>query len=897
MKQLTLLLLCFLANSAFAQLQDLGTAIPHSSYHQFNPNPNNGGPNKFSSSPKHCGVDTLQYAYYKGFSGPDYPSLGISNGYSVGQYFDAPVDISISGVTFYAYGSFNTNDSVTVTVNLYAAGSDTLPSGSPIRTAQIVVDSSRNPISFDRIRKMVTFSSPYVADHPYIITLESSDSNIVGVVANSWSAGEGEGENIACATVGGTWYNCMNLNVGGTTLDCDFLIEPHVEYEIYADFTFDNCFTPGDSMQFINESSPVLTHRMYNRLFLNDLMGYSFGYRFGDNTSSFNEIDPKHVYYNAQNYQVSLITTSYRFTNYTSCRDTASYIVNFLPSEPNFKVDTPICSGNVANVDASSTGVVRWYSNFSDTNLIYQGNLYTTDTLYNNKLLFAGGENGECKSARSAIMVNVATSPDDPTVINDSICLNAKANLQAYSNAGTVMWWDDSIAGMPVYFGNVYQTDTLNASLTLYAQSNNRGCLSKNRIPVRANVNANNAPTAPLIPADTSVCLYDDPFYFKAVASGSNQVQWFAQASGGTPFLTSDSLLYSPDVEGVQSIYIQSFDGQCASSRIGFDVTIESFPEKVIGSRDTLCLGDTAFFDYSATPGKVRWYDDEFAGNLIYDSTVIALTGLTQTTVYYLEPYLGNCRDTVRHEVLIDIVPFGEITSKTEDEICSGQMANLSASADAGTILWSETPSMSPILSTGSSYQTVPLNSSKIYYLATLNYKCQSQSTPISAIVNQKPSAGFNYQVSTPGNFDFQANGSNLTYNWDMGDGNTRSSRSFKYTYTEDGVYTVTLITTNNEGCSDTSERTITVSGLASIASIEQFDILVYPNPASSSVNIYNSGAQTALSIIDVHGKLVDSQLLQPDMNIIDISGLNSGVYQLLLKRGDDHFVTRLVVQ
>ena len=877
-----LFILCFLPLLTQAQLVDLGIAIPHAG---INTSTSKNQLSKNASNPKQCGSDTLRYAYYKGFSGPNYPSLGVSNGFAVGQYFDAPVDVEISGVTFYAFGAFNTDDSVALTVNLFEAGADTLPSGNPIRSATVYIDSIQGTLLFSRIKNVVVFDSSYISNHPYIITVESSDSLLVALVANSWTAGEGERENIACATVGGTWYNCLNLNVGGTTLDCDFLIEPHVSYEVYADFTFDDCYNVNDSLQFTNLSSPIINHRMYNRLFLNELMNYSFDYRMGDFQYHFNVENPKHKYNSPNNYQVELHTSLYRYTNYDLCYDTAIKIINYKPFTPTFKADTPVCSGNITQIDASSNGAISWHSNFSTPDTIATGSTFVSDTLQTNLLVFAEARNNQCKSTRSAINVRVIKSPDNPIAVNDSICLNAKANLSAYSNVGSIDWWSDSTLGATLLAqGNVYQTDTLNTSLKVYAQANNQGCLSPERVAVIANVNASNAPNPPHIPNDTSICLHNQSVNFSAWSAASNTINWFNQASGGVAIHTGNNYSYTPDSSGMHTIYVEENDGQCASSRIGFLVTTYQFPEKNIGSKDTLCLGDTAFFDYSGSPGSVRWYDDATAGNLIYDGDVIALSGLTSSETFYLEPYFMQCADTVRHEVVIDIIPFGTLANIQSNDICPGEVAILSASTDYGEIIWSESADMDSIVHTGYIYNLGPLTSNKTFYLAAQNYLCRSDVDTIEAVVNPKPFAGFNYQVSTPGNINFTASASGVTYDWNLGDGNYASTKSFTHQYTHNNKFNVTLITTSNKDCKDTVTRVVTVTGLmTSVDDINSDHIVIYPNPNPAKFKLYTEYSSAQLRLYNYTGTLIYSQALHHGLNEVDVQNLNfqSGVYIL----------------
>ena len=207
---------------------------------------------KSAQTPKSCDEDTLEYGRYKGTA---YTGIGVFDGYSLGQYFDSPDTVEITGTTFYAWGLSSGNDTVELTVKLYKAGTDTLPTGSAIRTAKIKVDTTFGGGVLTAIRKSVVFDTSYKTNEPFIITIESSDSIRVAVVTNSYTAKDGAQENLSCGTVSGTWYNCLNLNINGTALDCDVLIEPHVKYKTFADFTVDDCFRVSDSVLFTNNIS------------------------------------------------------------------------------------------------------------------------------------------------------------------------------------------------------------------------------------------------------------------------------------------------------------------------------------------------------------------------------------------------------------------------------------------------------------------------------------------------------------------------------------------------------------------------------------------------------------------------------------------------------------------
>ena len=81
---------------------------------------------------------------------------------------------------------------------------------------------------------------------------------------------------------------------------------------------------------------------------------------------------------------------------------------------------------------------------------------------------------------------------------------------------------------------------------------------------------------------------------------------------------------------------------------------------------------------------------------------------------------------------------------------------------------------------------------------------------PITVL--NKPAANFTTTKTTickpPLTVNFtDASAGAVTYNWDFGDGNTSTVRNPVHTYTSTGNFTVTLIATNANGCSDTIQK------------------------------------------------------------------------------------------
>jgi hypothetical protein len=85
---------------------------------------------------------------------------------------------------------------------------------------------------------------------------------------------------------------------------------------------------------------------------------------------------------------------------------------------------------------------------------------------------------------------------------------------------------------------------------------------------------------------------------------------------------------------------------------------------------------------------------------------------------------------------------------------------------------------------------------------------------PIGSIV-APASAAESDTVSFTAAGSVDPNGSVVAYTWDFGDGSSGTGVSASHTYAQDGVFTVRLTITDNDGLTDTTAHTLTVSPAA----------------------------------------------------------------------------------
>ncbi|MCI1267146.1 MAG: PKD domain-containing protein [Saprospiraceae bacterium] len=121
---------------------------------------------------------------------------------------------------------------------------------------------------------------------------------------------------------------------------------------------------------------------------------------------------------------------------------------------------------------------------------------------------------------------------------------------------------------------------------------------------------------------------------------------------------------------------------------------------------------------------------------------------------------------------------------------------------------------------------------------------------------------------------------------WDFDDGITSSDTSPLHTYSKNGVYEVCLIVKNKNGA-DTLCRTLYIGVVSNSDPNKNMDFQLFPNPCTSvliiNVNDYLP-SKMLMTIYNLEGTEVLHKRLYQGSNVIDVEGLNSGVYVVQIK-------------
>ena len=857
----------------------------------------NAGPAKRSmQNPKSCATDTVEYPYNKASA---YLTVSVAKGRGLGQLYSCPKPLVVTGFTFYAFvlPIHKTAKKMELICRLYKAGADSLPSGLPLRSDTLSIDSTLMGGRLAFIEKHASFTS-ITLDSNYIVTVETNDDTLTaGVVTNNYQNRDGDRENLNCGSISGLWYSGRNLNVGGQAFDCDILLHPHVRYQFGTDFSIkNNCYNVNDSIRFTNAAPFNMSgSKMYNRYLSFNLAYFCHLWDVGNFSGSQYTVNRTVKYNVKQNYKVRLISTvyGYRGSMQFGCVDTTVKDLLFKPDIPTFSGAVNVCIGDTARFTALSadTGVVfEWLSSPTATVPFFTGKTYELHPVTQNDTFYLRANNRGCFSALRTITIKANAYPTALNVLNDSVCAGSKANLKATSNIGTVQWYTAANGGLPFFSGEVYQTGVLTDDTAFYVQAGNNGCIMSPRKAISAFVGSDFAPSAPVLTNDTVICLASTTSLVLNANAGSGlSIRWFNAASGGSSIQNGSTYTFTPSKREVRTFYADAYNGICGSTRVPVNITVEDFPAISGLVNDAACKGDSVRMRFTLPFGTASWYDAASGGNLLN-------TGITYTVApalssdFYVETSSSVCVNPQRTRITAIINEAPVVLKLWGDTICAKNSATLkSKTSGAGTMEWFDSDTSAAVLYSGNTFVTPVLNGSRKYYARAAYAGCYGPRTAVQPLVRPVPFSGFSFEVLTWQQVrvaPINAGGSSIK--WHFGDGTTSNNSSVTHRYQNTGSYQIRLVLTSPlTKCKDSTSVTVQIDASSLQGVYSESPLHLYPNPVTDRlyVELPEGHLFQMLQIYSIDGALVLHNNLEPGQRKqeLDVSALNNGMYMLVI--------------
>lgn len=770
----------------------------------------NTGPGTFPTASAACGPDTVYYPLAKATG---FQIIGISDSVNVGQMYEAPQSLTISGVSFYAWVDSATNQSVTLQIRLYQADVDTTPLGAPLRTATISVDSNFYGGSLPLLLKHVTFSTPLTTTNDYIVTIENNNSSIpVSIVTNDYTAIPPDGANewLGCVylpaplSTPSSWLNARNISIGGAPYNADLMVFPHVSYTLNAGIATPLTGCVGGTTAMTNTSSPILFSRFYNQLAFFGIPGNGSVWNYGDGSPIDSIIDGSHAYSTAGSYTVSLQDSIIGWT--TVCTETVTATATISTGASvgaNYGYST---AGLVASFSDNSTGSPNaWTWDFGDGNTSTSQNpshTYTSNGIYTVCLIATNncGADTTCQQvlvgppppASCDTLGNITGTPTlygSPATfgwVNGHNVFGDSAKAEDFSGLGTfsfeeALYW---------FAFKRSSTPTTSQILARVWDSNGPGGTPGTVLRTQP-VTYNNIDTT--AGALTSVTfsppiVTNNDFYvgFEMIYGPGDTVALVSNQNGQTIPGTA----WEKDSSGVWGSIDTSW---------GLDISLAIWVvQRVAAGFSSSTAGLTANFT-DASEGAIAWLWDFGDGNTSTQQNPTHTYAVAGTYTVCQVAFNGTCNDTVCQTVTVSA---GCPTPTAAFNFTGTPTVNFtntsSTTGSSVTYAWdfgdgNSSNAMNPT----HTYASAGTYTVCLGVLDSCGVDSVCQTVTISCV---PPVAAYTAStVNTTASFTDGSTGSPTSWIWSFGDGFTSSAQNPTHTYATPGNYNVCLLVTN--GC------------------------------------------------------------------------------------------------
>jgi gliding motility-associated-like protein len=482
----------------------------------------------------------------------------------------------------------------------------------------------------------------------------------------------------------------------------------------------------------------------------------------------------------------------------------------------------------------------------------------------NQGVYYAYYKSNGCKSTLDSLTLTVNLKPPFNSPFSDtSICGTGSIVLDAGSSPDVTFRWSDNSTG---------STITVTEQGTYWVEiKNSNNCVNSDTVEI----GGGEIPSTPTVEGDSTLCTGDT-----LVLTISNAQSGATYVWNGPTGTINTATLNLPNAEAGTYEVFANLDGCYSADTASFQVSLDSIPNVDVGADTLICGGQTVIlvansssnvtFSWSnnttestlsvTTPGTYWVEVRNNAGCVASDSAVVGDSGSPVT------PVVEGDRDLCIGESLILSVtntqsgvsyvwngPSGTINSSTLNlplpgpgtyevfallngcysfdttslQISINQYPDFNLGSDTvicgvnSTQLNGPDGYMTYVWSNGDTTQQTTLVAGQNTLTVTSLAGCVGSDTIILSIGN--PVAAFSSSpesgalLGTPVNYTDQSLGAPILWNWSFGDNQGASNQNVSHAFQSEGTKTVTLIITDQAGCTDTTSKVIEISNSVAV--------------------------------------------------------------------------------
>ncbi len=555
-------------------------------------------------------------------------------------------------------------------------------------------------------------------------------------------------------------------------------------------------------------STPTTCTPPVNINFLNTSTGIgalTYNWNFGDGSTS-TQVNPSYNYATSGSYTVQLIVT-----NSSGCKDTLirPNAVTIGATNTKFNAPDTACAGaNIVFNNTSTPVPVSAFWNFGDgttSTAISPTKAFLLPGSYQVKLV---NIYGVCKDSITKTIV-ITTFPTVNFLTADTVACNAPFTVNfTNTSVGAVSYsWTFGDGGTSTQANPTHTYTTAGIYNVRLISTNIYGCSNsitkqsyiKIILPIAS---INNLPQLGCAPFDWT--------FSSAVTSSEPVTGYFWDfGDGSTSALENPTHTYGPGNYNI-TLIITTASGCTDTVKVNSGIKVGVKPVTGFSAtpRDVCAHLDVNFTDLS-TGNIDQWLWDFGDGG---NSTVQNPIHIYEDTGFFhvqLIVWNNGCPDTLKIDNYIHVKP--PIAKFTVATTCSDPLNRIFTDQSIGADQWdwdfgdgttSNIPSPVHMYAASGIYivnLTVLNFSTGCTYTTTKSVRVIAETVDFSAsdtVICRNNTVSFNSIVSNPANLSF--------YQWSFGDGTTATGQNATHTYTVSGIYDISLITIDWNGCRDT---------------------------------------------------------------------------------------------
>lgn len=322
----------------------------------------------------------------------------------------------------------------------------------------------------------------------------------------------------------------------------------------------------------------------------------------------------------------------------------------------------------------------------------------------------------------------------------------------------------------------------------------------------------------------------------------------------------------------------------CRDSITG-TVTLKESPKADFTGAGKGCTNEVITFTNATNipSGSTNTYEWDFgdASSSTLDDPMHVYSAQDEYKVTLKAMSTNGCEGVITKTVNVEEKPISDFTVT---KVCEGDetsFTNNSTSTSTLSYQWDLGNGSTPT-TTNPKETYANAGSYNISLIATSANGCSDTATQ-TAIVGAIPTVDINVasNQTQDGTMLFATSATGVTYKWFFGDGATSDQQNPTYQFKFPTRYTVRLVVTNADGCSNSTTTEVNINPL-SVGTIDGNNWSVYPNPTAGKFYIKYQGADIAtVKVSDILGKtiaIVNPELANNEVSF-DLSNQKAGVY------------------